>query len=502
MKKLVLLLVVLFLGLINAKGLEIVVECGDEVKRIEYVPKKYGLYTLYDLSPFEEYQEVDLWRINNIAATNTVINLDKALYKAIVQKVIWQETCPECNIYVIYQNNVFDDTYFVNYINDFVESFNRPHELDGNSYEISMKEKLTINASDPFTGYMLNNYSVSIESTSLELSFFKAGTYELEFYNTFNVIGDSIYAISPVYKPFTIDVNVVGNTGIFNVLGKREFYYEFDMYDNLGNFLDHITVNNENNKFYFEKDKDIILKDVSSNEEKLDDITITSNDEDLYEITLDYRDNIYEISFITNLVSYDLSEITNVISDLTVKDELEKEIAICKNTIECMLKLKYGIYNVIDNVTGIKTKIEIDNSSIYEINRYYLNGIMSDEKIISILKDDKIYEFNHIDNKYITDKYLEPGIYLITTDKEKYPLDLNDSKNYIITDNKVFYSFEIPKIDSPKEDEKETINDKKEENEVEIKVPNTQIYKNSEEYYYDKKKYYYLDNYYFTNIYK
>lgn len=205
---------------------------------------------------------------------------------------------------------------------------------------------------------------------------------------------------------------------------------------------------------------------------------------------------------------YDLT-LETYINDLLVTNNFSINDQIYEDSL---IRLSAGKYEIIDNYTNKAYVYELLNDSKFIINNYFINKIDTNISIDKICDDEACYEFTKNNNVYEFASGLDNHNYQIYSGDTTYNIDLTNMDNYKINNGILTYNYfvdlseengneniiDIPKNDNDKE---ETLIDKNVQNEIDneeiaIKVPNTNITYMDNLIYYVEKKYYIFNNIY------
>lgn len=205
---------------------------------------------------------------------------------------------------------------------------------------------------------------------------------------------------------------------------------------------------------------------------------------------------------------YDLT-LETYINDLLVTNNFSINDQIYEDSL---IRLSAGKYEIIDNYTNKAYTYELLNDSKFIINNYFINKINTNIPIDKICDDEACYEFTKNNNVYEFASGLDNHNYQIYSGDTTYNINLANMDNYKINNGILTYNYfvdlsdensneniiDIPKNDNDKE---ETLIDENVQNEIDneeiaIKVPNTNITYMDNLIYYVEKKYYIFNNIY------
>ena len=489
-----------------------------------YTPQYLGDNLAYFLTYRMNYEITDATMINNLAYIGT-LNDDK-LFQATIQMLIIRYANPSYDIDLKYYNySLVDNSRELALINELLEQYNIENSLNNTNYEINLNSNLVLNGIN-LEEYNLDGYNVSITDNNTTIrGFNETGMQELNFEGILNIDTESsylplVYASNPITKPFTMYVDVLGNSINFNVSLPHEdnYHFVFEMYDLDNNYLGYYLIDNEHNSIYYDLGKSIKLVDVSESIYKNNaDIIILEDDTHNYNITLDkeYKKTNFDISLINQ-------DIENNTLDISIYDTNFNHLKdyVCLNN--CSLYLDKDEYIFKDNLTNTYSYYDLNVSDNSSFVGNTVKGIISNSKIDNIYVDNKIVDYEYTN-----------GIYKFNVNQNtnKYTLDINNNlvdvilKDYIYINNYgILYNYEY--VDSKniednssdiaiKEDEEiidskqdnslsgdnednniinniieNTINNQEEENILVVSIPNTEIdLSTNMEYLIVKKRY-------------
>ncbi len=222
---------------------------------------------------------------------NDVLNLaylgnesDDEIYQATIQILIWKSIFPE------FSYNLYVEGYYYNYNSKQEEILKKLEEIKNDNiidYEISINDEfiLEINNALNYESEYIKEY---IDENHILLeSFSYPGNYEINLTQKKNVT-NSIYS-DDVIKDLILKINVKANKGIIKWDDLDDLLLVFDVYNlDTNEYLKTLIIEKESNSFYYEKNINLRLEDVTNSEiyEKLEDIIIKENESDLYDINI------------------------------------------------------------------------------------------------------------------------------------------------------------------------------------------------------------------------
>lgn len=505
MKKLVFVVTMFILSIVNVRAIDIKLEHRNEV-----IIKKFEEYQLYGqeaylITPFEEANVLDKQKISNLAYIGTRAN--SLLEKAVIQGLIWQEVNYGSK-YSIYEGGHLIDTKNIesNLLNK-LNNLKLANDLTNSNYEVNLFDDLEVNG-ELHNKCSMNQTCENYENKIILKSFDIPGVQEVKISNIYNNFGNNLVSGTNYYtNEFSIFVNVLGNKVTFNVNNLKIYSYSFDVYDVNGGFIKNINIDNNENTFYYPKNKDILLVDVSDNKvlERLDDIMIFEEEKkDEYEININVLLKNVNLKIESVMVPYEFDkDIKPITNDITIFNSNHEKISNCQEEV-CNFSLPMGDYYLINNINNEQIFIELYSDLEMILSNYYIKGLITKEKIDKIVKNNQIYSYEKVNDFYYFDDLIEYDEYEIYIDNEKYLIDLRDYNNFILIKNSgLFYKLKLDKKngDNDKKDEvilpNETEEVKKEPiDDVIINIPNTGLDVERELIYDFKKKY----NYHFKYI--
>ncbi len=206
MKKLFLAAVILLLPLsVKASEFYIAIDNGKEViyEAYDVVFKDWHYY--FKPSPFGTYEINDEYYIHNLAFAQGYYDGDE--YFATIQMLIYQNTHPEYNFYLVDKNlEPFDNSWDVKYILDRVTNFDTTPSFANETFYLDLNEELSLEATG-LSRYIIDNQQ--IENDQVTLSFDKIGKYTINFdVPSLDIVNNYFTVETYVYKPFSINIVV------------------------------------------------------------------------------------------------------------------------------------------------------------------------------------------------------------------------------------------------------------------------------------------------------
>ena len=415
MKKLFIAAVILLLPLsVKASEFYIAIDDGREViyEAYDVVFKDWHYY--FKPSPFGTYEINEEYYIHNLAYAQGFYDGDE--YFATIQMLIYQNTHPEYDFYLVDKNlKPFDNSWDIDNIINTISYFERTPSFADKTFYLDLFEELSLEAAG-LSRYIVNGKQ--IENDQITLRFDETGKYTIDFEAPHLDIVDNYFTVDTyVLKPFSIEIVV-------------DKYYD-------------LTLETYNNG-----------------------VLVTNN-------------------FSINGQSHNDSKI----------------------------RLSAGTYEITDNYTNKIYTYELLEDSEFIINNYFINKLDTNISIDKICDEDACYEFTKNNNIYEFASSLDAHSYQIYSSDTTYNLDLTNTDNYEIDNGILTFKYFVDLSDEEQEEiaddeEKDTTNETPQvdesQNEVEnenvaIKVPDTNIAYMDNLTYYVEKKYYIFNNIFNNN---
>ena len=415
MKKLFIAAVILLLPLsVKASEFYIAIDDGREViyEAYDVVFKDWHYY--FKPSPFGTYEINEEYYIHNLAYAQGFYDGDE--YFATIQMLIYQNTHPEYDFYLVDKNlKPFDNSWDIDNIINTISYFERIPSFADKTFYLDLFEELSLEETG-LSRYIVNGKQ--IENDQITLRFDETGKYTIDFEAPHLDIVDNYFTVDTyVLKPFSIEIVV-------------DKYYD-------------LTLETYNNG-----------------------VLVTNN-------------------FSINGQSHNDSKI----------------------------RLSAGTYEITDNYTNKIYTYELLDDSEFIINNYFINKLDTNISIDKICDEDTCYEFTKNNNIYEFASSLDAHSYQIYSSDTTYNLDLTNTDNYEIDNGILTFKYFVDLSDEEQEEtvddeEKDTTNETPQvdesQNEVEnenvaIKVPDTNIAYMDNLTYYVEKKYYIFNNIFNSN---
>ena len=417
MKKLFIAAVILLLPLsVKASEFYIAIDDGREViyEAYDVVFKDWHYY--FKPSPFGTYEINEEYYIHNLAYAQGFYDGDE--YFATIQMLIYQNTHPEYDFYLVDKNlKPFDNSWDIDNIINTISYFEGTPSFADKTFYLDLFEELSLEATD-LSRYIVNGKQ--IENDQITLRFDETGKYTIDFEAPHLDIVDNYFTVDTyVLKPFSIEIVV-------------DKYYD-------------LTLETYNNG-----------------------VLVTNN-------------------FSINGQSHNDSKI----------------------------RLSAGTYEITDNYTNKIYTYELLDDSEFIINNYFINKLDTNISIDKICDEDTCYEFTKNNNIYEFASSLDAHSYQIYSSDTTYNLDLTNTDNYEIDNGILTFKYFVDLSDEEQketvdDEEKDTTNetpqvdepqneDESENENVAIKVPDTNIAYMDNLTYYVEKKYYIFNNIFNSN---
>ena len=417
MKKLFIAEVILLLPLsVKASEFYIAIDDGREViyEAYDVVFKDWHYY--FKPSPFGTYEINEEYYIHNLAYAQGFYDGDE--YFATIQMLIYQNTHPEYDFYLVDKNlKPFDNSWDIDNIINTISYFEGTPSFADKTFYLDLFEELSLEATG-LSRYIVNGKQ--IENDQITLRFDETGKYTIDFEAPHLDIVDNYFTVDTyVLKPFSIEIVV-------------DKYYD-------------LTLETYNNG-----------------------VLVTNN-------------------FSINGQSHNDSKI----------------------------RLSAGTYEITDNYTNKIYTYELLDDSEFIINNYFINKLDTNISIDKICDEDTCYEFTKNNNIYEFASSLDAHSYQIYSSDTTYNLDLTNTDNYEIDNGILTFKYFVDLSDEEQketvdDEEKDTTNetpqvdepqneDESENENVAIKVPDTNIAYMDNLTYYVEKKYYIFNNIFNSN---
>lgn len=440
--------------------------------------------------------------INNLAYIANLKNND--LYSVVIQMLIWQKIYPHYSFYIEYNNRKVNVDNIIKEIDEMIANFDKDPDIKDKYYQIDYEKKLKIITNVNLASYYLEDCSASITGNSAELSLFHVGLKKIHFLQKeLKRRENYIYADEFYYKPFTIMVDVKANIVNLNfIMDEEKYNFKYGIFDQNGNLLKVFDINNHNNKIYFKKGSDVYLKELTEDSiyELSENILLQNKDQE-YSIDIYKKKKMFNIIINTLLFNYGDKEIfEKTYTDVSIYNKNMQLIQNTKCIEYCKFNLEADSYIFEDNISKYKLFVDLTADSEIFLQRYYINSILTFEKVENIYKGNDNIAFEQNENFINFIDFVLPEKYTIIINGKKYVLNLSDNNNYIyLNDYGLVYFYQLENLE-----ENDNIINKNEtssDDSIIIKVPDTNLeYQINKEYIYVKKKNMFYISYSFVNF--
>lgn len=494
MKKIVLFVVSMLIVISNPKAFMFEVTTADGfTSSFGFYPKEITGENNYLVSFHSDYQIKEEWLVNNLAYYGTSIS--DGYTQVAIQKLILEHVNPSYEVVVKKDTGeVIDVSDIEKSLMNEISKYNVEHPISKDSFRVNLGDALELE------GFFLDYY------IPLNINFWRTDTgmksdifrivkkEELKFANRITIEDDHIYGMGYQYKPFSIFVDVLGNTLTFNT----DYTYnglELEVYEN-NSLVDNIYLNDYNKIYYYPIGKSLKFVDVTKNSsyELISDIYINNESTELV-INRNLKDMKLNVKSFYR--SYNYSKEFEKSVNISIYDNEFNLLNTCHDASICEFTLPLGTYYIKDLDTNYMTKERIIRDRTIYLSEYLINGFISKD-VLDIKNTTKVGDIYYLNDPIIPDS--------IAIDGTTY--DLKNYNNYIFINNEgLFYEIkkdevteeDVSKIDVelkpdvPKEDQapqvskEEVPKNESLENEIEISVPDTSntlsywIYKKNEE---------------------
>ena len=346
MKKFLVGVVIVMLGIHNAKG--VVLEVKDDnslynVKLEEVVKRKNGINS-YLVSFTGNWNDDDKKQIKNLAYVGR--NTDNQVYQGVIVKTILEVNNKDLQITL--KNDWLDNidiSFYENKLAMELAEIQSAHQLAGKSYDVDLHDLLKITGD---FGDLELNSDLTVENYGDRLVISntnKPGFYKIYAKSKMDVIDNFITSLTPACDDFVINIRVLGKEIKF-VSPKKNYYVNFLVLDEQRNVIDNIIINKDNTSFYYMKKQKLYFQDITNDNgyKRLEEIAFVDVGNSYYELNLDLQENINYVKVQTILVDARNKDNNQyILNDFVVYDDQFKEISEC-HEMNCQLELKSGIY--------------------------------------------------------------------------------------------------------------------------------------------------------------
>lgn len=357
MKKLFILVVMLLLPL-SAKANEsqyyIAIDNGREIIYEQYTPVLIDWLYNFKVSPFGTYEINDAYYLNNLAEASTYLGTQENL--ATIQMLIYQNTHPDYNFYLVDENlNYYDNSGAIEYVLDKIAPYEITPDFANQTFYLDINEELTLEHPS-LSNYIIDDFQINDNTVTMRFS--DIGEYVINFHDLGINVAENNYFHTCYFlnKPFSIKV-IVNN------------YYDLTI---------ETYINDQ-----------LVTNDFSIDEFNYNDSQIRLSAGN-YNIVDNYTNKTY---------NYELLEDSNLIINNYFVNRLETNIAIDKicdelgcyeftrnnNIYEFSNKMATHNYQIYSD--GTIYNVDFANKDNYEIN----NGKLTYKYFVKLPEDDESY---------------------------------------------------------------------------------------------------------------
>ena len=210
MKKIKYWLLLLILIPISVNASEtyyIAMEKDGEVSYLEYNFKKLNHSYYFKISPFEEYTINDPVYLNNLAYLSSFNEMPD--YETTIQLMIWQNTHPDYNFYIVDSNyQTFDNSINEDQIQIRLEVLKQNVEFKDDIIMLNPNEELILTTTVNLNNYQIDS-NIQIDNYTIRLQYPDKGIRNINFRALDpNIVGDEIYGTKFYQEPFTLTIDV------------------------------------------------------------------------------------------------------------------------------------------------------------------------------------------------------------------------------------------------------------------------------------------------------
>lgn len=425
-------------------------------------------------------------RLNNLAYVARYRNDIK--FHAIIQLLILKESNPTKEYYLSDGINKIDIEELANLIELYINEYARVPSFAYTTYEMSYEEPYTIYTSENAGFYKVesNDISVEIYSNEIRLTPHKSGNQQIEFINSdLNILNDYIYATSPAYDEFTMNLVIPHNKIelIIETPDNKSYNLMYGIYDEKDNLIEEFLITPSSNTITFPRGMNVTLKEITSNPiYVLDDDRFLTDNLSYNKIFVKKEYQTFAQTITTFSVDLNTNNQNIVPTDVTIYDSNNKYYGRYTSSSSCNVSLPYGTYTLFDNITNDSISISVSKNDTINLYRYKINAIKSQEDILKVSIANKDIPFHRDGDLIIFDEAITPGEYTISIGDNTYLVDLSDSGNYTIQDKMLIYNY------THKDTSTEQLDD-----DISISIPNTGLSLNLKgEILFEKKNKIYL----------
>lgn len=345
MKKILVFVVALFMFCLNGKATYIRISIDTKSDNYFYT------FNVKEENGNKSYAKT--FNKNFVAEeSNDVLNLaylgnkyDDEVYQATIQILIWKSLFPEFNY------NLYVEGYYYNYNDEQEEILNELESIKTDNVincEVSINKELNLEINNALN-YESDYISKYLDDNHILItSFNNPGTYEIKLTYKHNK-SNSIYSNS-ITNDIILKINVRANKGVINWDDLEDLLLVFDVYDlDTNEYLKTLIIEKNSNSFYFEKNKNLRLEDVTNSDiyEKLEDIIISESESDFYDINIKLRlkETKLEEDKKDEVIKEEIIDVSDKLEEIPkeeINEDLEVEIEVPNTGIEFP---SWGLYD-------------------------------------------------------------------------------------------------------------------------------------------------------------
>lgn len=448
---------------------------NDFTSAFNFTPKENRGENTYLVSFHWDYKISEPWLVNNIAYYGTSTSDEYTQYA--IQKLILELVNPSYEV-IVKDNfgNIIDLSHEEEVVLRNVDKYNSKDPLSKNTYTVDVFDSLEIEGNYIDYYEPVNAFFYASDKGMKSEVFNTVGKKNLQFKNRIFIEHDRIIPNGYQYMPFSINLEVEGNSLVFNT----DYTYgglSLNVYEN-DLLIDNIYLSEYNKVYYYKSGKNLKFVDVTKNSsyELIEDVYVENESIEL-NIKRNTKNMLIKVLSYYKSYDYKVNEVKN--ENVSIYDEDFNLIDSCINKTTCEFLLPLSTYYIRDLDTNYIVKEKIIRDRTIYLNEYLIDGFISSDEIL-IDNTTKKGDLYYLDEPIKAD--------VIVIDNVTY--DLRDYNNYVFINNEgLFYQIikkdEVIKEEIPKEVEEIP----KEEEVIEISVPDTlntlplHIYKRNEEDY-------------------
>ena len=338
----------------NESKYYIAIDNGREIIYEQYTPVLIDWLYNFKVSPFGTYEINDAYYLNNLAEASTYLGTQENL--ATIQMLIYQNTHPDYNFYLVDENlNYYDNSAAIEYVLDKIAPYEITPDFANQTFYLDINEELALEHPS-LSNYILDDFQINDNTVTMRFS--DIGEYVINFHDLGINVAENNYFHTCYFlnKPFSIKV-IVNN------------YYDLTI---------ETYINDQ-----------LVTNDFSIDEFNYNDSQIRLSAGN-YNIVDNYTNKTY---------NYELLEDSNLIINNYFVNRLETNIAIDKicdelgcyeftrnnNIYEFSNKMATHNYQIYSD--GTIYNVDFANKDNYEIN----NGKLTYKYFVKLPEDDESY---------------------------------------------------------------------------------------------------------------